>query len=54
MKRLRQMVAQGSAEAALDLVVAAVHEFKASDEARAWAQRRSVPVVRRSGLPRSA
>ncbi|MBL8136910.1 MAG: hypothetical protein JNL48_09830 [Acidobacteria bacterium] len=54
MKRLRQMVAQGSAEAALDLVVAAVPEFEASDEVRVWARRQSVPVVRQSGLPRSA
>lgn len=54
MTRLRQVVEQGNAEAALDLVVAAVPEFEASDEARAWARRRSVAVVRPGGLPLSA
>jgi hypothetical protein len=54
MKRLRQVVEQEDAEAASDLLVVAVPEFEASDEARAWARRRSAPVVRRSGLPRSA
>lgn len=53
-ERLRRVVELGEAEATLDLLVAAVPEFEASDEAWAWARRRSVPVVRRSGLPRSA
>ena len=52
--RLRRVVEQGDAEATLDQLVAAVPDFEASDEAWAWARRRSVPVVRRSGLPRSA
>jgi hypothetical protein len=53
-ERLRRVVELGEAEATLDLLVAAVPDFEASDEAWAWARRRSVPVVRRSGLPRSA
>ena len=53
-ERLRRVVEQGDAEATLDLLVAAVPDFEASDEAWAWARRRSVPVVRRSGLSRSA
>ena len=52
--RLRRMVEHGDAEATLDLLAAAVPDFEASDEAWAWARRRSVPVVRRSGWPRSA
>jgi len=53
-ERLRWVVEQGDAEATLDLLVAAVPDYEASDEARAWVRRRSVPVARRRGLLRSA
>jgi len=52
--RLRRVVEQGDAEATLDLLVAAVPEFEASDEAWTWARRRSAPAIRPRGLPQSA
>jgi FlaA1/EpsC-like NDP-sugar epimerase len=51
---LRRLVDQGEAEATLDLLVAALPDFVASDDAWTNARRRSVPAARRAGLARSA
>lgn len=53
-ERLRRLVEQGEAEATLDLLVAAVPDFAASDEAWASARRRGARGLRRPVLPCSA
>ncbi len=52
--RLRRLVDEGAAEAALTQLVAAVPEFEASDEAWASARRRNVLTAPRPSLARSA
>jgi len=52
--QLRRLVDEGDAAATLDLLVAAVPDFVASDEAWAAARRRGAPAGRPAGLSRSA